>query len=388
MPTDPDIKKLAVIVGAGEFPRLVMEGARRAGVEVYGMAIRGAADASLRALCKDWQVFRAGAVEEPLKFLKKHDIHHMLLAGQVKPATLYTMWPDATARRLLGQMDRRNAHTIFGAVCDLAAAHGVTVLPSTSFMGDCMPDEGHLAGPVPTAEQMAEAIFGLGQAREIARLDIGQSIIVHGNKVVCVEAFKGTNECIRSGGFRNHPVTLCKVTKPGHDMRFDVPCIGLGTIQNCIKAGVNHIVMEANRTILFQRQQVLELCNRHGIILQAMPCPVPAEEGAEPHHMNDDADHAIAMADEIRALGIGTCAVVCEGVVIVVDDIDGPAKCIRRAVQYMKGLRWMRLFNWICNLLMGRQTPPPAPLVLRTAPGCALSPKDKIAAQRAGINLE
>ncbi len=384
----PDIKVLGVIAGAGEFPRLVMEGARRAGVEVVCMAIRGAAGDDLRPLCRSFRRFRAGAVEEPLAYFKAEGVKHLVMAGQIKPATLYTMWPDATARRLLGQMDRRNAHTIFGAACELAAEHGITVLPSTTFMEACMPSAGHLAGPAPTPEQMEEARFGLAQAREIARLDIGQSIIVHGKSVICVEAFKGTNECIRSGGYRSHGVTLCKVTKPGHDMRFDVPCLGLGTIRNALKAGIDHIVFEADRTILFQREKVVELCNRNGITLHAMAAPIPEQEGPEPEHMADDAAHAAAMAAEIQRLGIGHIAVVCDGVIIAVDDADGPLKCIRRATVYMRRLRLLRLLNWVCNLLMGRKTPPPAPMLLRTAPGYILPPEAAAAARRAGIGLE
>lgn len=384
----PDIKVLGVIAGAGEFPRLVMEGARRAGVEVVCVAIRGAAGDDLRPLCRSFRRFRAGAVEEPLAYFKAEGVKHLVMAGQIKPATLYTMWPDATARRLLGQMDRRNAHTIFGAACELAAEHGITVLPSTTFMEACMPSAGHLAGPAPTPEQMEEARFGLAQAREIARLDIGQSIIVHGKSVICVEAFKGTNECIRSGGYRSHGVTLCKVTKPGHDMRFDVPCLGLGTIRNALKAGIDHIVFEADRTILFQREKVVELCNRNGITLHAMAAPIPEQEGPEPEHMADDAAHAAAMAAEIQRLGIGHIAVVCDGVIIAVDDADGPLKCIRRATVYMRRLRLLRLLNWVCNLLMGRKTPPPAPMLLRTAPGYTLPPEAAAAARRAGIGLE
>lgn len=384
----PDIKVLGVIAGAGEFPRLVMEGARRAGVEVVCMAIRGAAGDDLRPLCRSFRRFRAGAVEEPLAYFKAEGVKHLVMAGQIKPATLYTMWPDATARRLLGQMDRRNAHTIFGAACELAAEHGITVLPSTTFMEACMPSAGHLAGPAPTPEQMEEARFGLAQAREIARLDIGQSIIVHGKSVICVEAFKGTNECIRSGGYRSHGVTLCKVTKPGHDMRFDVPCLGLGTIRNALKAGIDHIVFEADRTILFQREKVVDLCNRNGITLHAMAAPIPEQEGPEPEHMADDAAHAAAMAAEIQRLGIGHIAVVCDGVIIAVDDADGPLKCIRRATVYMRRLRLLRLLNWVCNLLMGRKTPPPAPMLLRTAPGYTLPPEAAAAARRAGIGLE
>jgi DUF1009 family protein len=259
------------------------------------------------------------------------------------------------------------------------------VLPSITFMEDHLPAPGHLAGPAPTPEQRDEARFGLSMAREIARLDIGQSIIVHGHKVVCVEAYKGTNECLHAGGHRPHGVALCKVTKPGHDMRFDVPCIGTGTIRNAIKAHVNHIAFEAHRTILFQRDEVVRLCNEHGITLHAMEVPLPQQEGEDPGHIATDAEHAAAMAREIEALGIGHCAVVCDGVVIAVDDADGPLKCIRRAGAYMKRLRFARFINWLCRILLGRAGSPPAPMVLvSTTP---LSEAETRAARKAGITI-
>jgi DUF1009 family protein len=198
-----------------------------------------------------------------------------------------------------------------------------------------------------------------------------------------VEAFKGTNECLHAGGHRNYPVTLCKVTKPGHDMRFDVPCIGTGTIHNAIKANVKHIVFEANRTILFQRGEVVRLCNQHGITLHAMDVPLPPQEGEDPGHIATDAAHAAAMAAEIEALGIGHCAVVCDGVVIAVDDADGPLKCIRRASAYMKRLRFARLINWLCRVLLGRPGTPPAPMVLATTR--PLTTEEQTAARKAGI---
>jgi DUF1009 family protein len=250
-------------------------------------------------------------------------------------------------------------------------------------MEEQLPGAGHLAGPKPTAEQLDEARFGLSQAREIARLDIGQSIIVHGHSVVCVEAFKGTNECLHAGGHREYPVTLCKVTKPGHDMRFDVPCIGTGTIKNAIKANVNHIVFEAHRTILFQKEEVLRLCNEHGITLHAMEVPLPPQEGKDPGHISTDAAHAAAMAAEIEALGIGHCAVVCDGVVIAVDDADGPMKCIHRAGAYMKRLRFARFVNWLCRILLGRTSTPPAPMILVSTRG--LTERELAAARKAGI---
>ena len=386
MSSYPKDMVLGVIACAGEFPRMVIAGARRAGVRVVVAGIRGAVGKDIPAMADAYKAFRVGAIEAPALFFKSEGVTHVMLTGQIKPACIYTMWPDATARRLLGQLDRRNAHTIFTAACDFIQSHGMQVLPSITFMEDHLPAAGHLAGPAPTDEQLEEARFGLTQAREIARLDIGQSIIVHGKCVVCVEAFKGTNECLHAGGHRNYPVTLCKVTKPGHDMRFDVPCIGTGTIHNALKANVKHIVFEATRTILFQREEVARLCNKHGITLHAMEVPLPPQEGEDPGHIATDAAHAAAMAAEIEALGIGHCAVVCDGVVIAVDDADGPLKCIRRASAYMKRLRFARLINWLCRVLLGRPGTPPAPMVLATTR--PLTTEEQTAARKAGILME
>ncbi len=374
---------LGIIACAGEFPRRVIEGAHKAGVRVVAAGMRGAAGPEIPAMCDAYQSFRVGSIDAPAEFFVQEGVTHVMLTGQIKPSCIYTMWPDATARRILKTLDRRNAHTIFTAVCDFIHSRGMEVLPSITFMEEQLPGPGHLAGPAPTAEQLDEARFGMSQAREIARLDIGQSIIVHGRQVVCVEAFKGTNECLHAGGHRPYGVTLCKVTKPGHDMRFDVPCIGTGTIHNALKANVNHIVFEANRTILFQRDEVTRLCNEHGITLHAMEVPLPEREGNDPGHIATDEAHAAAMAAEITALGIGTCAVVCDGVVIAVDDADGPLKCIRRAAAYMKRLRLARLLNWLARMLLGRPGTPPAPMVLAaTRP---LSPEEECAARRSGI---
>lgn len=386
MPAYPqDVKVLGVLAGAGEFPRLMIEGARRAGIRVVVVGFKGAADKELPALCDDFRAFRVGAVEGPREFFLSRGVTHVVLTGQIKPACIYTMWPDATARRLLAQLDRRNAHTIFGAVCRYVAQQGIEVLPSTTFMQHCMPDAGHLAGPLPTPEQMDEARYGMEIAREIARLDIGQSVIVHGRNLVCIEAYKGTNECLRAGGGKPYPVTLCKVTKPGHDMRFDVPCIGLGTIRNCLKANVSHIVIEASRTIMFQKEEVLRLCHENGITLQAMDLPAGGVCLSEPPAEADDAAHALFLARELEKLGVGRSAVVCEGVVIAVEDPEGPLKCVRRAAAYMKRIRFARLANWLCRILLGRPGTPPAPMTLAsTAP---LPPEVLRVARRASFRL-
>ena len=180
---DPQKHIIGVLAGAGEYPRLMVEGAKRAGMRVVVAGFKGAVGKDIPPLCDAFRKFRVGAVDGPREFFQANGVTHVVMTGQIKPACIYTMWPDATARRLLAQLDRRNAHTIFGAVCDYVTSHGMQMLPSTAFMDEVLPGAGHLAGPVPTAQQMAEAYHGMQQAREIARLDIGQSLIVRGGNL-------------------------------------------------------------------------------------------------------------------------------------------------------------------------------------------------------------
>ena len=388
MTLDPQKHTLGVLAGAGDYPRLVLEGARRAGVRAVCAGFRGAAKAGeLKPLCTAYGSFRVGAVEAPTEFFRREGVTHVLLAGQIKPASIYTMWPDATARRLLARMDRRNAHSIFGAVCAYGQEQGWVVLPSTTFMEEHMPAAGHIAGPVPTEAQLAEACHGMELAREIARLDIGQSLVVQGQQALCVEAFKGTNECLKVGGRRQQPVTLCKVTKPGHDMRFDVPCIGADTIRKCHKYNVGHIAIEAGRTIVMQREKVHKLCEQWGICLHAMEMPASGTSVPELPHVGSDAEHARALAGALEQLGLGHSAVVCDGVVIAVEDPEGPYKCLRRAGAYMRRLRLTRLVNWLLRLLLGISAAPPAPMVMAGTPQLQVDAGLRRAARKAGVQL-
>lgn len=384
---DDAFDTLGVIACAGEFPRLVIEGARRAGKRIVCIGCKGAVcRAEIEPLCDVYTEARAGELIAPRRFLQEQGVRHLMLTGQVKPAVIYTLRPDADARRLLRGLSRRNAHTLFTALCDYVAAGGITVLPSTTFMEGAMPGEGHLAGPPPTAEQRETARFGLGMAQQIAQLDIGQSIVVQGRRVVCVEAYKGTNECIDAAAAKGRAgMCLCKVTKRGHDMRFDVPCIGPTTVEHCCRAGIRHIAIEAGRTILFGRERVLRLCAQHGITLHALPVPPPEHPLPDPGHPADDRAHAALLAQAVEELGIGHAAIVCDGVALAVEDADGLPKCIRRAGRYMRRLRLARLASFLLRLLLGGGNDPLRPMVLVSSPQRPLSPADRRAARRAGI---
>ncbi len=370
MSSEPQ-KTLGVLAGAGEFSRLMAEGARRAGYRIVGVGFRGAEEADFIALCDEYTRCRVGELDAPAAFFHKHAVTDCVLVGQIKPSCIYTMWPDASARRILGTLDRRNAHTIFTAICQFIAGHGIRVLPSTTFMEDCMPSAGPIAGPSISEEQFQLAHRGMCYARDIAALDIGQSLVMQGENVLCVEGYKGTNECIAQSA--NSPLDeekiLCKITKSGHDMRFDVPCIGLSTLRHCHKAGIRIIVLEANKTIMFQAKKIKSFCEENSISLLAITRP--EEEEADDKQIPcikeglNDTEHAKQLAQILTARGIGQSAIVCDGVIITVGDMQGVEKAIQRASTYMRKLRLARLINGILHFLLGfKKSGKSAPILL------------------------
>lgn len=387
-PEDASLRTIGVVACAGDYPKMVIQAAKKAGVRVVCAGMKGAVRGDIPPLCDLYRSFRVGQVELPLAYMKAAGVTDLIFAGQIKPSFIFTMRPDATARAVMAKLLQRNAHSIFGAACALLEERGFRILPATTFMEEHMPGEGLLAGPAPSAEQQEDALYGMEAAKRIAALDIGQSLIVHGRSVLCVEAFKGTNECIRQGGGKPYPATLCKVTKPGHDMRFDVPCLGLTTVQHCLRANISHIVFEAHRTILFQKEQIIAFCNRHGITLQALTPPSVDNVDVLPaSSAPDDERHARALADRLEQIGIGHSAVVCDGVVIVVEDSEGPLKCIRRAHAYMKRLRLARAVRWLGGLVLGRRLSPPRPLTMAGTDSFAATDAVKKAAKKAHIRL-
>lgn len=265
---------LGVIAGNGLYPKCMIEGARAAvpGIRIVMIAFVGETDPSVAQLADACEWFRVGQLSKPFGFLKKHGATDAVMVGQLAPKNLFTLRPDLKTLMMLARLPKRNAETIFGGIADEAEKMGIHILPANSYMDDFVPERGHIAGPKPSDRQMDDAHYGMGIAKEVSRLDIGQSVIVRHGTVLAVEGFEGTNGCIRRGGKLGHgkDATLAKVAKPGHDMRFDIPVVGIQTLETCHEAGVNQIVVEAGKTILLQGAEVGELCRRYKITLQAI----------------------------------------------------------------------------------------------------------------------
>ena len=215
---------------------------------------------------------RVGQLSKPIKFFRREGAAEAVMMGQISPKNLFELRTDLRALMMFARLKQRNAETIFGAIADELAKDGITVLPATTFLEDHLPGPGHVCGPAFKKRQLADADFGFRIAKQTSALDIGQSVVVRHGTVLAAEAFEGTNACIRRGGElgRGKDVLLVKVSKPDQDFRFDVPVVGPQTIETCAAAGVGGIAIEAGKTLLLDKERVVELCVKHQIGIHAV----------------------------------------------------------------------------------------------------------------------
>ena len=258
---------LGIIAGSGAYPLLVAKNARAAGVRsIAAAAFTGETDAALAQHVDAIEWLRVGQLGRLLAFFRSAGVRHAMMAGQIAPRHLFDVRPDVKTLLLLARLKRRNAETIFGAIADELAGVGVELLPATTFLGDAVAPKGLIAGRALSRREEGDIAFGVQIAKEVSRLDIGQTVVVKGGTVVAVEAFEGTNEAIKRGGALAHKgAVLVKVAKPNQDMRFDVPVIGSQTIEVAASANVRVIAVEAARTLLLEKDALVGAATRHGV---------------------------------------------------------------------------------------------------------------------------
>src|SRR5216117_1687194 len=257
--TNPDI--LGIIAGNGVYPRLLADAARKAGVKkIVAAAFTGETDSALAQHVDLVEWMRVGQLNRLLKFFREQKIHHSIMAGQIAPKNLFDLHPDWKALLLLAQLKQRNAESIFAAIADELAKVDVDLLPATAFLEDSVATAGLIAGTKLSRQEEDDVGLGWKIAKEIARLDIGQTDIVKNGTVVAVEALEGTNEAIRRGGtLAREGAVMVKVAKPNQDMRFDAPVIGVETIRVAAEAKLRVIAVEAEKTLLLERKAIADL---------------------------------------------------------------------------------------------------------------------------------
>jgi len=213
------------------------------------------------------------------------------MAGQVKHNKIFSsIRPDWKLAKLLFALPRKNTDSLIGAVAKVLEEEGIQLVDSTMFLKPLLPEAGVLTRRAPNEHEAEDMEYGLGIARHIASMDIGQTVIVADRACVAVEAMEGTDETIaRAARFANgKPLVVVKVSKPRQDMRFDVPVVGLPTVESMKQAGATALAIDANRTLLFDREQLIATADAAGIAVQAFPPLLAAEPSGESRGMNKE----------------------------------------------------------------------------------------------------
>jgi len=280
--------KLGLIAGNGRFPFLLLDAARAQGLAVAVAAIREETDPEIdERAAKDAGVtvhwLSLGELSRLIETFHKEGVTKAVMAGQVKHKQIFSsIRPDWRLAKLLLNLRTRNTDMLLGAVAKVLGDEGIELISSTSFLEPLLAEEGVLTERAPDEEERRNIEYGLGVARAVAGFDIGQTVVVAAQACVAVEAMEGTDATIERAGLLmesleaeastlERRLTVVKVAKPNQDMRFDVPVIGMRTVETMVKANANCLSVEAGRTLLFDREALLKRAAEAGIAIVAVP---------------------------------------------------------------------------------------------------------------------
>ena len=280
--------KLGLIAGNGRFPFLLLEAARAEGLSVVVAAIREETDEEINeraandsAITVHW--LSLGELSRLIETFKKEGVTRAVMAGQVKHKQIFSsIRPDWRLAKLLMSLRTRNTDMLLGAVAKVLGDEGIELISSTSFLERLLAAEGTLTAREPSDDERKNIEYGLQVANAVAGFDIGQTVVVAAQACVAVEAMEGTDAAIARAGVLmrgldgdastlERKLTIVKVAKPNQDMRFDVPVIGMRTVETMIEAGASCLSLEADRTLLFDREALLKRANEAGIAIVALP---------------------------------------------------------------------------------------------------------------------
>ncbi|HVQ39908.1 MAG TPA: UDP-2,3-diacylglucosamine diphosphatase LpxI [Pyrinomonadaceae bacterium] len=276
--------RYGLIAGNGRFPFLVVDGARKAGVSLSVAAIREETDPGMEQEVDRLTWVGIGQLGKMIRFFKNEGVEKAIMAGQVKHVQIFSRAiPDARMLKVLLKLPRRNTDSLIGAIATELASEGIELLDSTYFLKDYLPAVGTLTRRKPTAFERADVEYGLEIAREIAGLDLGQTLVVRGKACVAIEAMEGTDATIRRAGTllsgdpgakgvrlsKGH-LTVLKLAKPDQDMRFDVPVTGVPTIETMVEAGATCLCISAGKTLMFDRDEMIAWADKNKIAVIAV----------------------------------------------------------------------------------------------------------------------
>jgi DUF1009 family protein len=270
------------MAGWGRYPLVIADAMTRQGLQVYCLGVKQHADPELARYCADFDWIGLGKIGGACRYFVRHGVRRAAVAGKIhkhllfQAGVIYKHLPDwvtiaAYYKHFLGRRDLRD-DTLMHTMLGVFARHGITFWPPTDFAPELLVKHGRLTRRGPSLTERRDIEFGWQLAKEIGRLDVGQSVAIKGATALAVEAVEGTDQCIRRAGelCKQGGFTVVKVAKPQQDMRFDVPTVGLGTLNTMREAGAVCLAIEADKTIVVDEPDVIRFADRHGIAIVAI----------------------------------------------------------------------------------------------------------------------
>jgi UDP-2,3-diacylglucosamine hydrolase len=270
----PSLDTLGIIAGNRSLPLLFAKQARAQGVKrLVAVAFENETDPSLATLVDDIIWLKVGQLSKMISAFTDRHVKHCIMAGQIAPKNLYDLRPDLRAMALLFRLKEKNAHTIFGAIADELKKDGVELIEATPWLQPLMPAKGFHLGPKISDDQLSDVNFGFRTAKEVSRLEIGQTVVVKDGTVLAVEAFEGTDKCLARGGDlagKNGGAVAVKVARENHDLRFDIPCVGPQTLETCANAGISVLAFQAGKSLLLEQETCEQIAKKNKIAVMTI----------------------------------------------------------------------------------------------------------------------
>jgi DUF1009 family protein len=268
----PIPKKIGLIAGSGQFPLLFANIAKQNGWVVHAIGYRGETDPQLESQVETFEWIYLGQIKKLINYFRRHEVHQAVMMGAITKTSIFTnVRPDIKAISLVTSMRHTHDDALLRAFADLLEKEGIQIKASTFLLPELIAPPGIWTRRKPSRSELEDIRFGWKIGKEIGRLDIGQCVIVGGGSVLAVEAIEGTDETIRRGGkyAKGHAVVV-KVCKPIQDTRFDIPAVGLGTIESMQAANIKTIAIEAGKAVVFDRSAMIQLADEYGIAIAAI----------------------------------------------------------------------------------------------------------------------
>ncbi len=264
--------RIGLIAGGGQFPLLFSKKALKKGYKVFAIGFHSETDKTLTQHVSDSKWIYLGQISKLIKFFKQHNVTQAVMLGSIKKTNIFKdIRPDLKALSFIAKTSRTHDNTILSTFADLLAKEGITILSSTFLLPEIVSPRGCWTKRKPDKNEKKDIAQGWKIAKEIGKLDIGQCIVISNGTILAVEAIEGTDAAIKRGGLLSHQngAVVIKLSKPIQDLRFDLPSSGCETIESMYESGVGVLVLEADKSLAFDRMEMISLANKYNICILA-----------------------------------------------------------------------------------------------------------------------